>query len=42
MDIEVKTAWKKLCESVRERAMGIANFKKKKNEAINKRTAEII
>ena len=37
-----KYCMKKFCESLREHAMEIINFKKKKSEAINKRTAEII
>ena len=32
----------KFCKSLREHAMKIINFKKKKNEAINKQTAGII
>ena len=33
---------KKFCESLREHAMKIINFKKKKNEVVNKRAAGII
>ena len=33
---------KKFCDSLREHAMEITNFKKKKNEFFNKRTAGII
>ena len=33
---------KKFCESLRERAMKIINFKNKKSEVINKRAAGII
>ena len=33
---------KKLCEYLREHTMKIMNFKKKKNEVINKRTAGIV
>ena len=33
---------KRFCESLREHAMKIINFKKKKNEVINKRAAGII
>ena len=33
---------KKFCESLREHVMKIINFKKKKNEVINKRPAGII
>ena len=33
---------KMFCESLREHAMEIINFKNKKNEIINKLTAEII
>ena len=33
---------KKVCESVRERTMKKINFKKKKNEVIDKRAAGII
>ena len=33
---------KKICESLREQAMNIINFKKKKNQIINKRAAGII
>ena len=32
----------KFCESLKEHAMKIINFKKEKNEVINKRTARII
>ena len=39
--IEVKIAWKSLCESLREHAIKIVNFEKKKNEIINKRPARI-
>ena len=37
-----KGCMKKFCESFREHAMDMINFKKKKNEVRNKRTAEII
>ena len=37
-----KDCMKKVCESLREHAMVIINFKKKRNEIINRRTAEII
>ena len=37
-----KDCMKKFCESLREQAMKIINFKKKKIEAINKRKAGII
>ena len=37
-----KHCMKKFCESLREHAMKIINFKKKENEVINKRAAEII
>ena len=37
-----KDCMKKFCEFVREHAMKIINFKKKKNEVINKRAARII
>ena len=37
-----KDCMKKFCEFLREHAMKIINFKKKKNEVINKRTAGII
>ena len=37
-----KDCMKKFCESLREHAMKIINFKKKKNEVINKRAAGII
>ena len=33
---------KKFCESLREHAMKIINFKMKENEVINKRTAGLI
>ena len=33
---------KDFCESLRVNAMNIINFKKKKNEIINKRAAQII
>ena len=33
---------KKCCKSLRDHAMKIYNFKKKKNEVINKRSAGII
>ena len=33
---------KKICESLRDYAMKIINFKRKKNEVINKRAAGII
>ena len=39
--IEVKIAWKSLCESLREHAIKIVNFEKKKNEIINKTPARI-
>ena len=41
MYTEVKPAKKRFCESLREHAMEINNFKKK-NEVINKQIAEII
>lgn len=37
-----KDCMEKVCESLREHAMVITNFKKKRNETINRRTAEII
>ena len=37
-----KDCMKKLCEFLREHAIKIINFKKKKNEIINKRAAGII
>ena len=37
-----KDCMKKFCEFLREHAMKIINFKKKKNEIINKRPAKII
>ena len=37
-----KDGIKKFCEPLREHAVEIINFKKKRNEANNKRTAEII
>ena len=37
-----KDCMKKFCEFLREHAMKIINFKKKKNEVINKRAAGII
>ena len=37
-----KDCMKKFCEYLRENAMKIINFKKKKNEIINKRAAGII
>ena len=37
-----KDCMKKFCESLREQAMKITKFKKKKNEAVNKRAAGII
>ena len=37
-----KDCMKRFCESLREHAMKIINFKKKKNEVINKRAAGII
>ena len=37
-----KDCMKKFCESLREHAMKIINFKKKENEVINKRAAEIM
>ena len=37
-----KDCMKKFCEFSREHAMKIINFKKKKNEVINKRAAGII
>ena len=36
-----KSCMKKFCKSLREHAMDIIIFKKKKNEVINKRTTEI-
>ena len=33
---------KKFCESLREHAIEMINFKKKKSKVIDKRTAEII
>ena len=42
MYTEVKIVLKNLRESLRENAMKIINFKKKKNEVINKRVAGII
>ena len=41
MYTEVKIVLKNLRESLRENAMKIINFKKKKNEVINKRVAGI-
>ena len=38
----VKDFMKKFCEFLREHAMKIINFRKKKNEVINKRAAGII
>ena len=38
----MKDCMKKFCESLREHAMKIINFKKKKNGVINKRAAGII
>ena len=37
-----KDCMKKICESLREQAMNIINFKKKKNQIINKRATGII
>ena len=37
-----KDCMRKFCESLREYPMKIINFKKKKNEVINKRAAGII
>ena len=37
-----KDCKKKFCEFLRKHAMKIINFKKKKNEVTNKRTARII
>ena len=37
-----KDCMKKFCEFLRGHAMRIINFKKEKNEIINKRAAEII
>ena len=37
-----KDCMKKFCKSLKEQAMKIINFKKKKNEVINKITAGII
>ena len=37
-----KYCMKRFCESLREHAMKIINFKKKKNEDINKKAAGII
>ena len=42
MYTEVKIVLKNLRESLRENAMKIINYKKKKNEVINKRVAGII
>ena len=38
----VKDCMKKFCESLREHAIDVINFKNKKNEALKKQTAEII
>ena len=37
-----KNCMKKVCEFLREHAMKITNFKKEKNEFINKRVAGIV
>ena len=42
MYTEVKTALKTFCESLRERAMKIINFKKKTNTVLNKEEAGIM
>ena len=39
---KVKDCMKKFCEYLRQRAIDLINFKKKKNEVINKQTVEII
>ena len=40
--VERRNCRKKFCEYLREHTMSIINFKKKKNEIINKRAAGII
>ena len=42
MYTEVKTALKTFCESLRELAMKIINFKKKKDKVLNKGVARIM
>ena len=37
-----KDCMKRFCEALKEHAMKIINFRKKKNEVINKRSAKII